>query len=92
MPKQLPRIAIVTPSLNHGRFLRATIDSVLGQNYPNLLYHVQDGGSDDDTVEILKGYGDRISWRSEPDRGQSDAINMGFSGRRLRHHGLSEQR
>src|SRR5437667_11184749 len=53
LPKQLPRIAIVTPSLNHGRFLRATIDSVLGQKYPNLLYHVQDGGSDDGTTEIL---------------------------------------
>lgn len=73
-----PRIAIVTPSFNHGRFLRATIDSVLDQNYPDLLYHVQDAGSTDDTVDILKGYGDRISWRSEPDDGQSDAINKGF--------------
>ena len=78
LPKQPLRIAIVTPSLNHGRFLHATIESVLGQNYPNLLYHIQDGGSDDDTVEILKSYGERISWRSESDRGQSDAINTGF--------------
>src|SRR6478752_5266219 len=65
LPKQPPRIAIVTPSFNHGRFLRATIDSVLAQNYPHLFYHIQDGGSDDGSVEILKSYGDRISWRSE---------------------------
>src|SRR4051794_209668 len=79
LPKQLPRIAIVTPSFNHGRFLRATIDSVLGQNYPSLFYHVQDAGSVDDTVDVLKSYGDRISWRSEPDEGQADAINIGFA-------------
>jgi glycosyltransferase involved in cell wall biosynthesis len=78
LPKQPPRIAIVTPSFNHGRFLSATIDSVLDQNYPNLFYHVQDAGSNDDTLDILKSYGDRISWRSEPDDGQSDAINRGF--------------
>jgi glycosyltransferase involved in cell wall biosynthesis len=78
LPRQPPRVVIVTPSLNHGRFLRATIDSVLGQNYPNLLYHIQDGGSDDDTIEVLKGYGERISWRSGSDRGQSEAINTGF--------------
>ena len=78
LPKQPPRIAIVTPSFNHGRFLRATIDSVLAQNYPNLFYHVQDAASGDGTVGILKEYGDRISWRSEPDGGQSDAINKGL--------------
>jgi glycosyltransferase involved in cell wall biosynthesis len=76
--KQPPRIAIVTPSFNHGHFLRATIDSVLEQNYPRLFYHVQDAGSTDETVDILKSYGDRISWRSEPDDGQADAINRGF--------------
>lgn len=80
LPKQPPRIAIVTPSFNHGRFLRATIDSVLDQNYPGLSYHVQDGASVDDTVEILKSYGDSISWRSNPDGGQADAINAGFAG------------
>lgn len=79
LPQKIPAIAIVTPSLNHGRFLRATIDSVIGQNYPALFYHVQDGGSNDDSVEILKSYGDRISWRSEPDKGQSAAINTGFA-------------
>lgn len=80
LPKQIPGIAIVTPSLNHGRFLGATIDSVLSQNYPKLFYHVQDGISDDDSVEVLKNYGDKISWRSVPDQGQSDAINQGFAG------------
>lgn len=80
LPKQPSRIAIVTPSFNHGRFLHATIDSVLGQNYPGLFYHVQDAGSVDDTVDVLKSYGDRISWRSEPDKGQADAINIGFIG------------
>jgi glycosyltransferase involved in cell wall biosynthesis len=80
LPTQAPAIAIVTPSLNQGQFLRATIDSVIGQNYPRLTYHVQDGGSNDDTVEILRSYGDKISWRSVPDKGQSDAINTGFAG------------
>ncbi len=75
-----PRIVIVTPSYNHARFIGATIDSVLGQNYPNLHYHVQDGASTDGTVELLKAYGDRFSWRSEPDNGQSHAINLGFAG------------
>ena len=79
LPKQVPGIAVVTPSYNQGRFLSATIDSVIGQNYPRLFYHVQDGGSNDDTVQILKNYGDKISWRSAPDNGQSDAINAGFA-------------
>lgn len=80
LPKQIPGIAIVTPSFNHGRYLRATIDSVLDQNYPGLFYHVQDGGSNDDTVDILKSYGNKISWRTAPDSGQSEAINAGFAG------------
>lgn len=78
LPKQPPRIAIVTPSFNHGNFLRATIDSVLNQAYPRLFYHVQDCVSNDETIDILKSYGDRISWRSETDDGQADAINRGF--------------
>jgi hypothetical protein len=79
LSKQPPRIAIVTPTFNYARFLRATIDSVVGQNYPILFYHIQDAASSDGTVELLKDYGDRISWRSEPDDGQSDAINKGFA-------------
>jgi glycosyltransferase involved in cell wall biosynthesis len=78
LPANVPSIAIVTPSYNHARFLSATIDSVLGQDYPKLFYHVQDGGSVDGSVPILKSYGDKISWRSHPDKGQADAINLGF--------------
>ena len=78
LPANVPRIAIVTPSYNQARFLKATIDSVLDQNYPKLSYHVQDGGSADGSVAILDSYGDRISWRSHPDKGQADAINLGF--------------
>ena len=78
LPTSVPRIAIVTPSYNQARFLSATIDSVLDQNYPKLSYHVQDGGSVDGSVPVLESYGDRISWRSHPDKGQADAINLGF--------------
>src|ERR1700719_1109712 len=75
-----PCIAMVTPSYNHARYLDATIDSILGQDYPNPRYHVQDGASVDGTLDILKGRGNTIIWRSEPDGGQSQAINRGFSG------------
>ncbi len=80
LPDPIPRIAIVTPSYNHCRYLRATIESVLAQDYPKLFYHVQDGASTDGTVELLETYGDRIAWRSEPDSGQAQAINRGFAG------------
>ncbi len=73
-----PQITVVTPSYNHAAFLRRCIDSVLEQAYPNLQYFVHDGGSTDGTVEILKGYGDAICWRSERDRGQAAAVNEGF--------------
>jgi len=79
LPADVPRIAIVTPSFNHARYLSATIDSILGQNYPNLHYHVQDGASVDGTLELLQGRGDSISWRSKPDEGQAHAINIGFA-------------
>jgi glycosyltransferase involved in cell wall biosynthesis len=72
-----PRITVITPSFNHARFLRQCIDSVLAQNYPNLQYIVIDGGSIDGTLDILHSYGDRIQWKSEPDRGQADAVNKG---------------
>src|SRR5882672_2439763 len=52
LPEHLPRIAIVTPSYNHCKYVRATIESVLAQDYPNLLYHVQDGASTDGTIEL----------------------------------------
>ncbi len=75
---KLPLISIVTPSFNQAKFIRATIDSVLSQEYPNLEYFVMDGGSTDGTVEILKSYGDKIKWESKKDGGQADAINKGM--------------
>ena len=74
-----PRISIVTPSYNQGRFLEATIRSVLLQNYPNLEYVVMDGGSSDDTGKILEQYAPLLSLiQSAPDGGQADALRRGF--------------
>src|SRR5438132_1158551 len=73
------KISVVTPSYNQGHFLRETIESVLGQQGDfNLEYIVMDGASSDDTVAILKSYGQRIQWKSEKDNGQTAAINEGF--------------
>ncbi len=75
-----PRITIVIPSFNQGRFLEETIRSVLLQAYPGLELIVIDGGSKDSSVEILRRYEPWLSfWTSESDRGQSDAINKGFA-------------
>jgi glycosyltransferase involved in cell wall biosynthesis len=73
-----PLVTIVTPSYNQGRFIRATIESVLAQDYPNIEYIIMDGGSTDETASIVRQYGGRLRWISEKDRGQSDAINKGF--------------
>ncbi|MGO4706746.1 glycosyltransferase [Microvirga sp. 2MCAF38] len=72
------KVSIVTPSYNQGRFLKRTIESVLNQTYPNIELIVMDGGSKDESVEILKSYGDRFQWVSEKDKGQTDAINKGL--------------
>jgi glycosyltransferase involved in cell wall biosynthesis len=79
LQQPLPLVSIVTPSFNQGRFLRRTIESVLSQNYPNIEYVVIDGGSTDESVEILRSYGDRFYWVSEKDKGQTDAINKGMA-------------
>jgi glycosyltransferase involved in cell wall biosynthesis len=74
-----PRISIVTPSFNQGRFIEETIRSVLLQGYPNLEYLINDGGSTDNSVEIIKKYSPWLTyWVSEPDGGQSNAINRGL--------------
>ncbi|MEE4194561.1 MAG: glycosyltransferase family 2 protein [Anaerolineae bacterium] len=75
----LPAIAIVTPSFEQGKYLEAAMKSVLEQSYPFLEYIVIDGGSKDGSVEIIEKYADQLHyWVSEPDEGQSDAINKGF--------------
>ncbi len=77
---QWPRVTIVTPSYNQAQFIEETIRSVLLQGYPNLEYFVIDGGSTDGSVDIIRKYEPWVDyWVSERDRGQSHAINKGFS-------------
>jgi GT2 family glycosyltransferase len=79
-PENPPKISIVTPSFEQGRFLARTISSVVNQAYPNVEYIVQDGGSTDGTLDTLRQFADKLTlWVSEPDAGQADAINRGFA-------------
>jgi glycosyltransferase involved in cell wall biosynthesis len=73
-----PLVSVITPSFNKGSYIEETIQSILNQSYHNVEYIVMDGGSTDETLSILKKYNDQIIWKSEPDSGQSDAINKGW--------------
>lgn len=75
-----PLVSIITPSFNQARFLPAAIESVLRQDYPFIEYGVVDGGSTDGSREILESYASKLAWWvSEPDAGQTAAINKGFA-------------
>src|SRR5260370_9063747 len=75
-----PKISLVTPVFNSGKYIEQTIQSVLGQNYPNLDYFIVEAGSTDGTLEIIRKYESRIwGWISEPDKGMYDALNKGFA-------------
>jgi glycosyltransferase involved in cell wall biosynthesis len=79
MNNYIPKISILTVSFNQGQYLEKTIRSVLDQNYPNLEYIIIDGGSSDNSVEIIKKYENKLAyWVSEPDGGQSEAIQKGL--------------
>jgi glycosyltransferase involved in cell wall biosynthesis len=77
MPAQA-LVTVVVPCLNRVAFLRPTLDSILGQDYPLVECIVVDGGSTDGTLDVLTSYGERIRWVSEPDGGHADAINKGW--------------
>lgn len=79
MQTNWPKISIVTPVFNAGPFIEAAIKSVLNQNYPSLEYIIIDGGSTDGSVEIIRKYAKHLAyWVSEPDKGQTEALNKGF--------------
>lgn len=72
------KVSIVTPSYNQGRFISRTLQSVASQSGPEIEHVIFDGGSTDETVAVLKGFGHGIRWVSEKDKGQTDAVNKGI--------------
>ncbi len=74
-----PLVTIITPTYNRADYLPEVIDSVLSQDYPNIEYIVLDDGSTDNTVEILRSYGDRLHWESHPNMGEANTVNKGWS-------------
>jgi glycosyltransferase involved in cell wall biosynthesis len=78
MTQKLPLVSIITPSFNKGPYIEETILSIRNQTYENIEHIVIDAGSTDETISILEKYHKDLKWISEPDRGQSDAINKGW--------------
>ncbi|HXB55086.1 MAG TPA: glycosyltransferase [Vicinamibacteria bacterium] len=78
MSAAAPLVSVVIPSLNQGRYVGAAIDSILKQDYPNIETIVIDGGSADNTVDVLKSYQGRIVWKSDKDRNMTEAVTKGI--------------